>query len=309
MLVDVQQHAANLRSKGFTVVAQPVFADQAVLTEAADECSARLKSNLDEVRKLGLDPRKQGWSFNEICHRSPCRYDFRYLQSPAIEHITDAALKTVEPILFELHKLPVHPEERGGMLLRQLWPRRLSPRRPEALMTGSIVSRPGAPIQLFHRDAEATSLVRSSLLPSHRLFNCFVPLVNIDEGTTGTEFWPGSHHMRAWRQWVDAPDDVVRTRLFQRATTEAPACPAGGVILLDFRTMHRGLPNTGTGDRPYLYTVCGTGWARDTYNFPAHSLSSAVERLPADKSELNTVRRVLSKSLPWVRDGVFPESP
>ena len=276
MLLAVQQHAADLRTKGFTVVAQPVFADQAVLTQAAEDCAARLKSNLEEVSELGLNPRKQGWSFNEICHRSHYRYDFQHLHTPAIEMITDAVLKTVEPILLQLHSLPVHPDERGGTLLRQLWPRRFSPCRPEPLMTGSIVSRPGASTQPFHRDAEAKTLVRSALFPSHRLFNCFVPLVDIEEGATGTEFWPGSHHTRAWRQWVDAPDDSVRMRLFQQATTEAPACPAGGMILFDFRTMHRGLPNTDTRDRPYLYTVCGTGWATDNSNFPARSLSSFV---------------------------------
>ena len=56
------------------------------------------------------------------------------------------------------------------------------------------------------------------------------------------------------------------------AEMEAPACPAGGVILFDYRVMHRGLPNgltdRGGRERPVAYAVCSTGAAWDRANFP-----------------------------------------
>jgi len=71
----------------------------------------------------------------------------------------------------------------------------------------------------------------------------------------------------------------------------APACPAGGVIIFDYRTLHRGLPNAGTRDRPISYGVCSTGWARDTVNYPPMSCEALSAQLSADPFELQASRR------------------
>ena len=51
---------------------------------------------------------------------------------------------------------------------------------------------------------------------------------------------------------------------------EAPACRAGGIIVYDYRTIHRGLPNDleGGRERAVAYVICATGGAEEGYNFP-----------------------------------------
>ena len=73
----------------------------------------------------------------------------------------------------------------------------------------------------------------------------------------------------------------------------APACPAGGVILFDYRLLHRGLANSGSRDRPVAYAVCRTGLAWDRANFPPTRLREACNRLPQNEAELE-----VSKSTP-----------
>ena len=51
------------------------------------------------------------------------------------------------------------------------------------------------------------------------------------------------------------------------AAMEAPACPAGGIIIFDYRCLHRGLANAKPHTRPIAYCVLSTGLARDRANF------------------------------------------
>ena len=83
------------------------------------------------------------------------------------------------------------------------------------------------------------------------------------------------------------------------AATEAPACPAGGVIIFDYRLFHRGLPNTGTRDRLISYGVCSTGWAQDTANYPDLHMQRTAELLSAlGPSERRRVRRAYRSAFP-----------
>ena len=288
----IRQHAIELRDRGFTVIPECVSRDATLLESARKACTTTLASNLKDVEVLGCDSVEQGWSFPEICHRSRLRYDYRFTAAATAE-VQEATVEAAAPIITALHRM--EPALNDG---RQLWPRRLSPRDPKTLMSGCIMSRTGAAQQILHRDSTPSDLRKSALLPSHRLFNAFVPLIDIDASGAGTEFWPGSHHTQAWRHWLNA-DDAERWRLFSGATMEAPACPAGGLILFDFRVMHRGLANPGQ-DRPYVYTVLGTGWARDTHNFPEHPrLRACVEQLPTDPELLDLTRRTIRKAKPF----------
>ena len=58
---------------------------------------------------------------------------------------------------------------------------------------GAIISADGAKAQTFHADAGATHIKLARHLPAHRLYNVFVPLVDIAEDADGTQLWPGSH--------------------------------------------------------------------------------------------------------------------
>ena len=43
-------------------------------------------------------------------------------------------------------------------------------------------------------DADNAHLFWSTILPRHRMYNVFVPLVDLQTNAQGTQFWPGSHH-------------------------------------------------------------------------------------------------------------------
>ena len=104
----------------------------------------------------------------------------------AVDKLIDAAVERAMPVLRELDALPLHPDE------RRLPPARRLPLRPRVLMTGAIVSKRGATAQRFILDAQRSHFFWSTL-PRHRLFNLFVPLVDVEQDGFGTQFWPGSH--------------------------------------------------------------------------------------------------------------------
>ncbi len=139
-----------------------------------------------------------------------------------------------------------------------------------------------------------------------------MPLVDIAEGGTGTQFWPGSHLERRAARFEAAIARSEAAGLWpftleegSLGELEAPACPAGGILLFDMRLLHRGLPNTGERERAVLYSVCSTGGARDKINFPDESLREFVEKnLPwHDEEALRAERAALRAHFPTWEEG------
>src|SRR3984893_14273097 len=94
----------------------------------------------------------------------------------------------------------------------------------------AVVSHPGAPIQHIHRDSGhlfAEALVGPDL-PVYAV-NVAVPLIDVDTRTGPTGVWLGSHR---WPSAV-APIETMTVAAWQR----------GDCMLLDYRTLHTGLPN------------------------------------------------------------------
>ena len=60
-----------------------------------------------------------------------------------------------------------------------------------------------------------------------------------------------------------------------------PRCAAGGLILWDFRLLHRGMPNTTGRERPMAHAILSTGLASDQLHRPG-SLQAAHEALSAE---------------------------
>jgi hypothetical protein len=119
-----------------------------------------------------------------------------------------------------------------------------------------VTSYPGAPMQEIHRDHghlfTATDPDVGPSLPVYAV-NVVVPLIDVDLETGPTGVWPGSHR---WRSEVEAPPDAIT------------ACPIrrGDCMLLDYRTLHTGLPNQSARVRPVLYMVYARGWFFDDMN-------------------------------------------
>jgi hypothetical protein len=135
---------------------------------------------------------------------------------------------------------------------------------------GVISSLPGAKEQAVHRDGgplfPGSGL--DGLLPASAVAAA-MPLVDMDETSGMTVFWPGSH--RKGERDKDAPG--------------VPAlAPAGSLVFWDFRTFHNGQANRGETARPFLYlTACRPFWI-DHRNFvPGKNakLSASRESLDA----------------------------
>jgi hypothetical protein len=115
-----------------------------------------------------------------------------------------------------------------------------------------VVSYPGSPMQQIHRDHGHLFVNEPALGPNLPVYavNCVVPLIDVDLQIGPTGVWPGSHR---WPTPIQAqPDEVT-------------ACPIrrGDCMLLDYRTLHTGLPNQSMRVRPILYMVYARGWFTD----------------------------------------------
>ena len=115
-----------------------------------------------------------------------------------------------------------------------------------------VVSYPGAPVQQIHRDHGHLFASDPSLGPNLPVYavNVVVPLIDVDLNTGPTAVWPGSHR---WPTSIQPQPGDMR------------ACPLrrGDCMLLDYRTLHTGLPNQSTHARPILYMVYARGWFHD----------------------------------------------
>jgi hypothetical protein len=257
--LDVAIHAANLRGQGFTVIPNPLV-EQTLIDRSAANIATRLESLHRDVAAVGCDPLEQNYLFNEICHRQRMRWDLQMNDEAAdtahAELCRTIVATVVAPILEELV---------GDARVRE-----------EA--RGAIVSRQGAPSQRAHADAQLEHYEAAASDSCHRLFNCFIPLVDLAADGDGTQFWPGSHEsseaaMAAWQRAVNpqtAEEQVASAR-----EAEAPACLAGGLVLFDFRIIHGGLASIGR-DRPIAYVICSTGGAVDDSNFPEGRICDAT---------------------------------
>ena len=251
-LVALSSHATSLCARGFTVVEEPIL-DGPRVDRLAQACSGRLHSLLAAIADIGYDPLEQSYTFAEVSHRQRKRWDMRpdFEEDIACDWVAlcDAAVATATPII---------REALGEGVV------------PRVDMTGAVISRPGCAAQSFHADATQSHFDAAAARPQHRLFTAFVPLVDVCEDGDGTQFWSGSHigdELERARRGISGDGEL------QNAPLEAPGCPKGGMILFDYRVLHRGLPNTGPGrERPVAYAVLSTDGATDQANFEQQSL-------------------------------------
>jgi ectoine hydroxylase-related dioxygenase (phytanoyl-CoA dioxygenase family) len=127
-----------------------------------------------------------------------------------------------------------------------------------------VVSYPGSALQHIHRDY--ANLFEEggigSVLPVYAV-NVAVPLIDVDIETGPTGFWPGSHR---WQSTVLPQPQTVTVEPLRR----------GDCLLLDYRTLHTGLPNCSRHARPIAYLVYARPWFFDEVNHRA--------RIPLDMS-------------------------
>ena len=126
----------------------------------------------------------------------------------------------------------------------------------------AVASYPGAPEQAPHRDHDHL-FPQPGVAPNLPIYavNVAVPLIDVDLVTGPTGVWLGSH--RSGRAIAVQSKDMVASPL-QR----------GDCMLLDYRTLHAGLPNRSGQARPILYMVYARRWFFDDVNY--------INRIPLD---------------------------
>ena len=123
----------------------------------------------------------------------------------------------------------------------------------------AVAAYPGAERQRMHRDANQlfADYEVGPHLPTYAI-NVSVPLIDVDAAIGPTGIWPGTHRMNDDKK---PPEDKILTVPFLR----------GDAILIDYRTLHAGLPNTSDVIRPILYMVYARQWFFDDVNHPQRS--------------------------------------
>ena len=296
-LGEIHRHAVELRDRGFTVIRDSGL-DRAAVRDATVACSAEFSRLHAMVEELGIDPVEDSYAFEELDKRHRLRWSFK----PSFgrsdwTRLVDAGVPVAAEVIEHLHTLPPHPED---SLAVGALTRRLLPAAPTVGHVGAIVSRPGAKAQTFHADAGDRHLQLARLSPRHRMFNMFVPLVDLKENGAGTMMWPGSHLSQTRADaYFAAVERAGSGRLEDDAVAmgemEVPGCPAGGIILFDFRLLHRGMPNDTGRERALAHAFLATGFATDgTQSHEAGSLVDAVRSLPEEAAAREERRRALA---------------
>jgi ectoine hydroxylase-related dioxygenase (phytanoyl-CoA dioxygenase family) len=126
----------------------------------------------------------------------------------------------------------------------------------------AVASYPGAPEQQPHRDHDHLFPQPgvAANLPIYAV-NVAVPLIDVDLATGPTGVWLGSHRSG-------------RLIAVQGKNMTASPLQRGDCMLLDYRTLHAGLPNAGRQIRPIVYMVYARPWFFDNSNH--------ITRIPVD---------------------------
>ncbi|MHB1207996.1 MAG: phytanoyl-CoA dioxygenase family protein [Rhodospirillaceae bacterium] len=142
----------------------------------------------------------------------------------------------------------------------------------------AVTAYPGADQQRMHRDS-------SQLFPDYSVgpnlptyaINVAVPLIDVDAAVGPTGVWPGTHRFNDDKR---PPPESILTVPFLR----------GDAVLIDYRTLHSGLPNISNTVRPILYLVYARQWFFDDANHeqrsPLDMSLEAFQALPDDMKPL-----------------------
>jgi hypothetical protein len=148
----------------------------------------------------------------------------------------------------------------NGLLLKFLGPLLGKDMRLNSLTV--VVSHPGSPQQQAHRDNDHL-FSEPGVGPNLPVYavNVAVPLIDVDLETGPTGVWLGSHR---GGQVIAVQHGAMAVSPWQR----------GDCMLMDYRTLHAGLPNRGGRARPIVYLVYGRRWFADDVNH--------INRIPLD---------------------------
>ena len=142
-----------------------------------------------------------------------------------------------------------------------------------------VYSKPGAPDQGWHADGDhqkGSEDVRWDIdgwknhLSDAYALCVFIPLIDLDDETGYTQFWPGSHRSRGLAGFGPVAQITESTWNGQ--------CNAGDAIWYDYRTMHRGMQNCSSKLRPVIQILFRRSWYLETRNYGTVGIVEEVKR-------------------------------
>ena len=124
---------------------------------------------------------------------------------------------------------------------------------------------------------------------SHSYAFClFIPLIDLDDETGFTQFWPGSHRSRNLVGFGKVAEVT-------RATLDGKG-PAGCGIWYDYRLLHRGMPNESNVLRPVLQVIFKKKWYVERSNYGSEPIAIDRPKDPLGRKSLDNSESTPSES-------------
>jgi len=136
-----------------------------------------------------------------------------------------------------------------------------------------VYSKPGATNQGWHADGDHQKGANDggwdvdgwkTRLAEPYALCLFIPLIDLDDATGFTQFWPASHRNRGLMGFGPAAE-------IAEATWDGK-CKAGDAIWYDYRLMHRGMGNSSKAIRPVVQVLFKKSWYDEKRNYGTDSL-------------------------------------
>ena len=136
-----------------------------------------------------------------------------------------------------------------------------------------VYSKPGAPHQGWHADGDHQRGANDAgweadgwknRLAEPYAMCLFIPLIDLNDDTGYTQFWPASHRYRGLMGFGPVSEIT--------GATWNGKCEAGDAIWYDYRLMHRGMGNTSEVVRPVLQVLFKKKWYVEERNYGTESL-------------------------------------
>jgi len=141
-----------------------------------------------------------------------------------------------------------------------------------------VYSKPGAPDQGWHADGDhqkgAADIKwnfdgwKDHLADAYALC-LFIPLIDLDDETGYTQFWPASHQSKGLAGFGPVAQITE--------STWNGKCKAGDAIWYDYRTMHRGIQNCSSKLRPVVQVLFKRKWYKETRNYGTVAITEAKQ--------------------------------
>ena len=237
---------------------QNTLVDESTVDELRQEIMAEIELAEDLIRlhHPEINIGKDVISFKEIGSRGNERFDLMLSSSKVREIIESRVVQHISPLVESI----LGSDEFDFDL-------------------SVVYSKPGAPDQGWHADGDhqrgAADIKwnidgwKNHLSDAYALC-VFIPLIDLNDETGYTQFWPSSHQSRGLAGF--GPVAQITQSMWNGK------CNAGDAIWYDYRTMHRGIQNCSSKLRPVVQILFKRKWYTETRNYGTVGITEAAPR-------------------------------